>query len=63
MINKDFNTLVNSLTNPQFWCWVSGWIDIDMIRDTYNNWDDDEKKEEIKNIKLLLKDKTFRNLK
>ena len=50
---KAFNSLIENLTDNQFWKWVSNWFSEDFIMDIINNWDIDTKEEEIKNLKEI----------
>ncbi len=52
---KEFNSLIENLTDNQFWKWVSGWFSEDFIMDIINNWDIETKEEEIKNLKEIIK--------
>ena len=54
-IEKEFNSLIENLTDNQFWKWVSGWFSEDFIMDIINNWDIETKEQEIKNLKEIIK--------
>jgi len=54
-IEEEFNSLIENLTDNQFWKWVSGWFSEDFIMDIINNWDIETKEEEIKNLKEIIK--------
>ena len=55
IIKTEFDDLLNKISDEQFWIWVSGWFDVDFIMDIINNWDEETKKEEIINLKEILK--------
>ena len=53
----EFNNLLDELSDKQFWEWVGSWYDEQVILDATSDWDDDIKKDEIKNMKKIIEDK------
>lgn len=53
-INKKFNKLIGQMSDNQFWAYVREWFDEQYILNVMNNWEDETKKEEIKNIKKIM---------
>jgi hypothetical protein len=51
---SEFNDLLEQLTDEEFWEWVSGWYDEQHILDTINDWEDNLKKEAIKEFKEII---------
>lgn len=47
---KEFNKILESLTDEQFWKYAQTWLDEDFILDIMNNWDTETKKEAIKEM-------------
>ena len=56
-ISVEFSNLIGELNDAQFWEWARGWFDEQLILDIANEWEDDIKKEEIENLKRILKKK------
>ena len=52
---KEFNEVLESMNDDDFWTWVRGWFDEDYIMDVINDWDDDAKIEEIKTMRDIIK--------
>ena len=53
-IREEFNKRIGELTDEQFWKWVRGWFDEQLIMDIINEWEDDIKKNEIENLDKIL---------
>lgn len=52
---KEFNYLIHhGLSEKQFKEWVWNWLDMDLIRDIYSEWDLKIKEQEVKNMKNIL---------
>lgn len=51
----EFEKVLSSLNDRQFWAYVSGWYDEQHILDVMNEWDDEIKKEAIKEMKKIKK--------
>lgn len=56
-INKDFQALLEVMSDDQFWNWVRGWYDVQNIQDCIENWDEDTKIQEIPRMKKLMEQK------
>ena len=56
-ISVEFDSLIGELNDEQFWEWARDWFDEQLILDIANDWEDDIKKEEIENLKRILKKK------
>ena len=50
-IEMEFNNLLGELTDNQFWDYVRGWFNEDLILDIMKNWDLDTKGRIIKEMK------------
>lgn len=50
-----FNNLIGELNDEQFFKYVNSWYDEQNYLDIMNNWDEETKKEAIKDIKKILK--------
>ena len=59
----EFNNLIGELTDEQFRDWIFSWIDEDFFINIINDWEDDIKKEEIENLKKILKSQERREVK
>jgi len=53
-IQLEFNNLIGELSDEQFWVYIKTWFDEQIILDIMNEWNDDIKEEEIKNLKKIL---------
>ena len=62
-IENKFNRLIESLSDEEFWSWVGSWLDVDMVRDIYDNWDTDLKLDEIENLEEIIKQRKEKNAK
>ena len=56
-ISVEFDSLIGELNDAQFWEWARDWFDEQLILDIANDWEDDIKKEEVENLKRILKKK------
>ena len=56
-VSVEFSNLIGYLNDAQFWEWARDWFDEQLILDIANDWEDDIKKEEIENLKRILKKK------
>ena len=54
-IHKKFMEEIDKMDNPTYWSWVGSWLDVDMVRQVYLNWDNDLKIETIKELKNINK--------
>ncbi len=52
---KEFDSILESMSNDQFWTWVRDWYDEQPICDTISNWDSDVKIQEIPKMKEIIK--------
>jgi len=53
-IEKEFNNIIDNLTDEQFRDWVWSWVDLEEIMDRINDWDIEVKEAELKILKKLL---------
>lgn len=53
-IDNGFNLLLEELTDKEWWDWVKGWLDEELIVDIYKNWEIDIKRDEIDNLKGII---------
>ena len=56
-IEKEFNRLVEELTDREFWEYVGSWYDGLMIIDVMKSWDMETKVNEIENMKEVIKNR------
>lgn len=56
-IEKEFNDLIEKLTDEEFWNWVRSWYNEDSVMDIINNWDMEVKAEEIDTLKKIIKER------
>jgi len=55
-IDDEFEDIIrNKMTNKQFDKWVMSWIDVEEIIDRCLDWDEEEKREEIKALQKIIK--------
>ena len=53
-IDIEFSNLISELSDDEFWEWVRGFYDEQLIIDAVNCWDEELKKEEMENMKIIL---------
>lgn len=53
-VRNEFLNVLEKLTDEEWWTWVQGWYDVDMIIASYKNWDESLYKEEIKIIQKII---------
>lgn len=53
-IEKEFDKLINSLTDEEWWTYVRSWFDTEYIQDIMTNWDDSIKEDAITDLKEIL---------
>lgn len=59
-IEREFEQLTDeNVPDEQWWEWVKGWLDMQIIVDIYKDWDLETKKQAIEEIKKLTKDKEW----
>uniref|UniRef100_A0A6M3LNG5 Uncharacterized protein n=1 Tax=viral metagenome TaxID=1070528 RepID=A0A6M3LNG5_9ZZZZ len=56
-INEEFKDLIDELTEKEWEDWCLSWFDKDFFTETYNNWEDETKLEEIENLKEIIKNR------
>jgi hypothetical protein len=54
-VAEEFNNIVDSLDNEQFWYWVSRWYDVDNIRKCFQGLDKETMENEIERIEKIKK--------
>ncbi len=54
---REFNYLIGKLTDDEFWEYVKVSFDEQYILDIMNNWCSETKKEEIKKLKKIIKNR------
>lgn len=48
-IDEKFSDIIREeMSEKEFWKWASGWLDADMVCSIAEDWDDDDKKDLIK---------------
>ena len=57
MIEKTFNNLIDELTEKEWEEWCLDWIDKHLWIETYSNWEDDIKEQEIEKLKEIIKNR------
>ena len=53
-VEEKFNKLMKELTDDEWWKWVRGWYDEDLIAESYENWDEDTKADTIKDLEGII---------
>jgi len=55
-IEEEFEDIIREkLTDRQFWNWVKGWKDVEMIVEEALGWDIETKEEALKELKKIVK--------
>jgi len=54
-IEEEFDVLIDTLTDKEWWNWVRTWVDTDIIKGIYDDWDIYDKEEAIKDFKGIIK--------
>ena len=54
---KEFNDLINELTEEEWENWCLGWFDKQNWVETYKNWEEETQEEEIKNLKMIIQNR------
>ncbi len=52
---KDFEAILEVMSDKQFWLWVSEWFSVDYIMDIVRDWEDETKIQEVKRMKEICK--------
>ena len=55
-IDKKFNSLIENMTNKQFFKYVNSWYDEQNYLDIMKEWDTETKEEAIKEIENILRE-------
>ena len=61
-IKKQFDDLIGEMSDDEFWNYIRTWLDEQFVMDIMKDWDDELKKDAIKEIKQMRKNGTLKIL-
>ena len=60
-MNKEFDNLIDTLTEEEWEDWCLSWFDKDFWVEIYKNWEDEIIEEEITNLKEIIKNRKIKD--